>query len=395
MANGLLDDTSADRPWLWLVLVLAICAAPMLVGLDPRGVLEVQVVPVPGVMRAAAAGAVTLIAIYWAGCTLGGATLGLVGAMAAGTAWPFQELTRLGAGEIELLACVSLSVASALWAMAPFAAPPRAIRRVSGWGLTAVALAGATMIDAPVAWAVTLPPVLLMIAMVGSDWRGNAVSLLLAGAGAAALAMPWLVTQHAPAHGRVGLWGGEALSLPGWAWLIGPWTLWLIGGMLLPFIRGGEGLRRRVLLPWLWLAVVGGAMLLMGLARPRDIVLLLPPAALLAGWVWAHQQRLADRGEREALAIRLAVPHWASLMLVSVAAGPVLLGQVEMVERGWLERMVIAPPRPEVVIVASVALLAIAAGGAWAHARGRPRHAALATGAWAAVLLAMGRLLAP
>lgn len=415
MANGLFYETNREHPWLWLALGLLISMPPMLMALAGQGAVGegsdavaavvVDVLEQVGFDSAvcisltpAVAAAVILVATYWAGCTLGGVTMALVSTVAIGTMWCFQRQVQLASASVYAASAATLAIASAIWAMAPFMAPPGHLRRIGGWLIAALALGGAVAAQGLTALAITCAVLLLIILLVHSDRSVNLLSLLLVMAIAASLGLPWHLSTEAAdmAAGRLARWEADDLALAAHPMIIlvltVPWTPWLMAGLLMPLLPHEEpgGGRRWLLIPWVWfmlLLVVGWCF---SANQPLSALSLLPAAGLLVGLVWSQHQQFADRGERPAGAWRfLCILHWTFLIVASLAAGPILLCQEMMVDYGWFDRLPLGPIPPEVVIVGGVVLTGIAIVGAWQHHQWRPRRAAIITALWSSVLLTM------
>ena len=405
MANGILHDPSKEHPWLWLLAVLAVSIPPTLVGLALYGTAGDMPGGMAARIAAIVAGAVAVTAVYWAGWTLGGSTMAVLSALTVGTTWYFQLQVCLAAYDIHCLAWGMVAMASALWAIAPFASPPGTFRRVIGWGLAAVTLSVASLLCGPIALALALPALLVIVLLVGSDRQVNLWALLVMAMVSMALATTVMLLTRSPETGQsvvvsvltqtVLPTGEVAEGFGVWWWSVAlvaamfPWTLWLLGGLTLPFGNLDAGPRRWLLVPWMWFMLVLVTVCVAQAGQPRILLALLPPAGLLVGLMWSSHQWLAERGERASRAAVVCLPHWAALIAVSLVAGPLLLGQSLMVDYGWVQRMPIGPVVPSVAVVGGGLLTALALFGAWQHAQWYPRRAGLVTGVWSALLLAM------
>lgn len=325
-----------------------------------------------------AASMLALVATFWIGHTLGGPRLAATAALVMGTTIFFQKQARTASYDMHLVAWATLAIAAGLWATTH----DDTRRRALGWALGGIALAVAWLIKGPLAVLVTLLP--LSAAMVvlrrreGMRLFGLAAMLLLA----AALALPWFVYAYLHTPGAMDIWLGEYEAQrdsfqPPWYYLglfglVVPWTLWLLAGLTLPFLRARGELRQRILVPCLWFAALFALFSIPGAKQQRYILPILPAASLVVAWLWEYHQRLSDAGEADDGIDLLRIPQWVALVLASVAL-PVTL-------------IVGGQPVPAAAAIAvGVALLAITAIGARLHWQWRPAAAALAIGVWASL----------
>lgn len=341
-------------------------------------------------------GLVTVAATYWAGYTLGGLGLAIGSALILGTTLFLQRQARTASYDIHMVAWVAVSIAAGLWAMRPFATPPSARRRIIGWTISAVALAAAVMVKGPLAFVVTLVPLAIVVWLAGADTRLNAASLILMALAAVLLATPWHWYAWTRVPDAVRTWTVEYEAerdewKPPWYYLglLGlalPWTLWLVAGLLFPFLRTDGPPRRQMLTPWLWFVAIFVIFSIPGTKSQRYILPLLPALALVAAQLWEYHQRLADRGETDPGVNLLRIPHWAGVVLASLAIGPLLAGQEWLVDEGYLERAPLGLVDDRIAIAASLALVPIAVLGARWHFDWKPRRALIACAVWACVL---------
>lgn len=375
-------------------------------GADPDTVTADELI-LRGRVLAVVMGLVLVAATYWAGMSLGGWAVAILAALAVMSTWYFQRQARTASYDIHMAAWVSLAVASGLWAIRPFASPPASARRVVGWTLAGLAMAAAVFSKSPpLAGALVVAPLLLVILLAGSDRRVNLTGLVWAVLLAAVLVGPWFAyaRTHVPELGQVILTEARAERdefQPPWYYLgllalVAPWTLWLVAGLLFPFLRSsdrgveaGAPPRRQLLGPWLWFVLMFVGFSIPGAKQQRYILPILPAFGIMVAQLWDHHQRLAERGEVDPGVNLLRVPHWVALLVVSIAMGPLLLAQDAIVAAEWLsiDELPIGPIGPELAVPGSVVLVGLAVAGAWWHFTEpwKPMRAAVVTAAWGVV----------
>ncbi len=342
-------------------------------------------------------GLMVVVGVFWIGRVLWDRKLAVMAALAAGTCLFLTRQARIASYDIHMTGWATLAVASAIWAMRPFAARPSSAREVTGWCLAGVALAGAFLSKGPLACLVGAAPVLTAIVVVGVRWRRNVIGLMGMLFVAALLTGPWYLYLLDVVNNAGGKLFHEykaerrEFQMPwyylGLFGLILPWSIWLFAALIQPFVRAIGDERRRLLVAWAWFVMIFVVFSIPGAKQQRYILPIIPAAALLIGQLWRYHQALAERGEVDPGVNLLRVPHWVSLIGVSLAFWPFYTYQRTMLEAGWFERMPVGELPTSIAVPAAGVLIVLAALGAFWHFRWRPMRAMMVTSLWSAVLL--------
>jgi 4-amino-4-deoxy-L-arabinose transferase-like glycosyltransferase len=256
------------------------------------------------------------------------------------------------------------------------------------------------MTKGPLALVVTLLPLAGVMIVAGGRRRSQIIGLLGMVALAAVVAGPWYVyAADLELNKAVMVWKREwgakreefqtpvyYVALLG---LIAPWTIWLVAGLVQPFIRARQGARRQLLMAWLWFVTIFVFFSIPGAKQQRYILPIMPATALLVAQVWRFHQLRAEQGQVEQGIDLLRVPHWALLGVVSVGVGPVLLLQGSMVSWGWLTEQPAGPMGWPTVVAGSVVLMGLWWWGMRLHFRWQPLKAAVLTAVWSLVLMTL------
>lgn len=341
-------------------------------------------------------GLILIVSAFWAGGTLGDPKLAVMAGLVAGVNIFVQRQARTASYDIHMAAWASLSVASALWAMAPFRPRPALVREIAGWGIGGLALAAAWMSKGPLALVVVVLPLVALQAADRKRWKRNLVGFLALVALAAVLVWPWYHFALTEFERATKVWSREfgaqrpEFQVPwyylGLIALVAPWSIWLISGVLLPFLSPEKMRRRLLLLPWLWFMVIFVFFSIPGAKQQRYILPIMPAAAILIAQLWHYHQRLADKGEHDPGVNLLRVPHWAVICVGSVLVGPFVLLQGWMLAQGWVSREPVGPVPLWMLLTAWPVLLVLAGLGTWWHFKWKPARAFGATVAWMLVL---------
>jgi 4-amino-4-deoxy-L-arabinose transferase-like glycosyltransferase len=347
-----------------------------------------------------AMGLLTVAGVFWIGCVLRNHKLAVLSALTAGTCLFLLKQARIASYDMHMTGWATLAVASAIWAMRPFRPAPGMGRVIFGWCLAGVALAASYMSKGPLALLVGAAPVLCTIVVVKDRWRRHTLGLVGMLLVAALLTAPWYLYLISVVRNAEGALLHEyraermEFQLPfyylGLFGLITPWTVWLFGGLLQPFMRSSGEDRRQLLLPWAWFVLIFVAFSIPGAKQQRYILPIMPAAALLIGQLWCYHITLAKRGEVDPGVNLLRVPHWATLITVSVLAWPFFVTQEWMVGQGWYKTIPLGDVSMVLAASAGVVLTILALLGARWHFQWRPMRAALATALWSAVFMTLG-----
>ncbi|MCG8510745.1 MAG: hypothetical protein MI741_16100, partial [Rhodospirillales bacterium] len=188
--------------------------------------------------------------------------------------------------------------------------------------------------------------------------------------------------------------------------LVAPWPLWLIAGLIQPFMRAKGERRRQLLFAWIWFIVIFIFFSIPGTKQQRYILPIIPAAALLIGQVFSDHQRVGNAGGRDMDAKLLITLHWVGLILLSMLFAPVMIGQAAiagwiegasamLVHWGWLnaaldvEADFIGPIEPLVVFAGGIALIALSWFGAWSAYQWKAMRAGVVTSVWMIVFMSI------
>lgn len=344
-------------------------------------------------MVTVALAALTILATFWIGCVLRDRWLGLLAAAVLGSMFMFQLQARTASYDIHFVAWATLSIACATWAINPSGPAPGTRRMMIGWGLAGVLLAISTLCKGPLACAVTAVPVLVMTGLLRNRWKSVVQGLLLMAVITAVLVLPWYVYAQSHVPTATKTWSSEYLPTrseyqPPWYYLlllvlVLPWTLWLIGGLCQPFIRANGEARRQRLVAWGWLIAMLAMFSIPGAKQNRYILPLFPAAALVIAQLWRDHQAQADAGEVDRGVNVLRLPHWATIIVMSIAL-PVFIYMQPAMREPQFDHVSTLP-----LIVFGISLLGLGCFGWWQHRAWKPHAAALVTTGWMAVCMTL------
>lgn len=353
--------------------------------------------------------------VFWAGMSVGGVRVAFMAPLVTATTLLFTQHAQLATRDLHLATFLTLAVGGGLWAMRPLKQTSPTVRQLLGWLACGVALGAAVLTRGFVALPFAVIPLGVMVAIGPHRRFANALGVLFALILAVLLAVPWYayVIQEAPNLGLdrpletlfaeasliTAADSGRATALrPTWEpivlfLLVFPWTMWLIGALIQPWIRGRSERRQQLLLAWSWFIAAVGLLALGGVSAARHLLLALPAAGLLVGQLWAFHINLADGGRGDPGINILRVPHWLMLAVVSVGLTGYLFFQKGVA--GWVnarfEAVMLAPDAfpglpPWGIGLFGLTLVTLAGLGGVMHFRWRPRTAFALTLAWAVLL---------
>ncbi len=344
---------------------------------------------------------VALLSTYWAGMSVGDVRVARLATLALGTTVLFVEQSRTAGSQAQMLGWITLAVAAGLWAMRPLKEINWVGRRVFGWFISGLAMAGAALTQGPVpALLFVLPPLLMAIVLTPRRRIDNSLGLTFAVILGLIAASPWYLyvlgrlPQATPSL-LPQRWPLSDLLLVTWSHarallVLSPWTVWLIGGLCQPFIRADRQRRRQLLIAWFWCVLAFGLVSIPASHSIRALWPLLPAASLMVGQLWAYHAQLSTERQVDRGANWLLVPHWLAIGLTSILGPMFLVFQEPLVERGWLDHVMLPGFAGWEGLLVGVALFSIALLGTRWHFKWRPRAAAYATVAWMLVALAVG-----
>ena len=362
-------------------------------GLEPESATPEQLMQRARLVTAGL-GLVLVASIYWMGRTLGGARLGVLAALIAGTmTFFFQMQARMASYDMHMVAWAALASAGALHALQPFNERPSRGRAAVGWIVCGLGMGLSVLSKNPLGMVICG---LLIASVMATDFRHILGRLggLLAGLGITlAVVAPWYVYHLLrDAETVLAIWSneysGRDSSRHGPFFyvillrLALPWTLWVIAGLFQPFLRAHGLERRRRLIAWLWFCLILIVFSTHTGKATRYILPILPAMSLLAAQVFADHQALADKGAKDRGAALLYLPHWLAVIVVSAAFAPFLAAQRWLAAGGWLDGPGMAPIGPGTAALATAVLLGLAVTGFLRHRRNHPMRAGVLCACW-------------
>lgn len=304
-------------------------------------------------------GLVTVAAIFWIGLTIGSLRTATLAALVCAAHPLLLYHSRLAGPELPRIATMVLTVAAAVWAIAPLNMRGSLWRQGTGWLVCGLALGAAVLTGGLSHLPLIVVPLVLIFALYPHR-LSHLMGLVAAAIIAVLVTTPWALYVHEQEPTAWQRWLGELV--PGYfehpaqlgelAWqrlllLVAvtlPWTAWLVAGLLQPFSTSSAGARLRMLLGWMWFVPV--ALLLIGApGEPTvsELLMVVPAAALLVGQVIRQFSDLSDEGRHTRMWRLLRWPHAFVLMFASVALPAAGHFQAGMVRAGWLPGPVALP----------------------------------------------------
>lgn len=340
--------------------------------------------------------------VYGVGRQLGDRRTAVVAALAAGTMLFTQKQARYASYDIYMAAWLAVAMGAAPLRSLFHVCESRPMRPVLvRWMIAGAALGAAWMCKGPLALAVFAVAVLAVAGAAGGlrqrcPWKHAIAGLLLAAAVAAFVAAPWYAWAQAR-HDLAEAILREAAHVsqrysPPWFYLgllglVFPWTVWLVGGLFLPWMRLRGARRRQALAAWWWFVALFVLFTLPSARQQRYILPIVPAAAVLIAQLWRWHAELAQAGEDDPGGAALRWPHAVVLLGGALAFAPFVLGQDRLVAWGVFEHAEVGPLPHAAVAAATLGMLAAAALTAkWTLGRAkRPLAAAGVTAAWMVV----------
>jgi 4-amino-4-deoxy-L-arabinose transferase-like glycosyltransferase len=294
-------------------------------------------------LLAVAMGLIMLAAIFWMGMTLGDLRLAIIATLVAGSMFLFQRQARTSSYDIHFVAWATLSVAAALWAMNPRGGEVSRARLIVGWLIAGLAMAASTMSKNPLAVVIVALPVGGAVVLLPGRRKAAVLGLLAAVAITAVIVTPWYVyvaEKYSTAEEKLVREftqprGEDAQAFYYYVCILAllmPWTLWLISGLIHPFVKAARGRRRLLLVAWLWFVLILVLFSIPAAKQQRYILPIVPAAALLVARVWRDHDVMARRGERDHSAGGLIRAHWIMLLVASLLFGLFLTLQEPTIE---------------------------------------------------------------
>ncbi len=378
-----------------------------------------------------------LFATYWAGLSLGDRWLAVLATVMAGSTWFFVKMGQTAAYDIHLAAWGTLAIAAALSALriiepcaqvVEASAPRQTWRRAyvpgvastSGsraqedassvvkrgragvwlrWLLVVFAVVMAYMTKGPLALLIVAGPVLVMLAVWGDRCllvRGT-LGVLLASLASLMVFGAWFLYAQDQVPDLSGVlqkeYVAERATPSPWYYYIGllglllPWSPYLVGGLLHPWLNARGVDRRLRLLPWAWFVLILLAFSLAGAKQQRYILPIVPAASLMMAWVARDLAWRCAQGRPDAGAWLLQRPVWMGLIVASAGLPVLLCTQEWWVSQSWLPGLVTQPIGVAVAVAWGTAMMACAVCSALLFERKRGQWAVVVAGMWCGVFI--------
>lgn len=342
-----------------------------------------------------AMGLLLIAGVYAIGRGLGDRKTAAIAALVAGTMILTQKQARYASYDIYMAAWLAVAMGVAPLRNVLGGAAMQRGAAAARWLAAGAAVGAAWMCKGPLAVG------LFVLALLGVVLAGRSVAgvrrlgggLLLALPMACAVALPWYVWAELR-YDLLGAMFREAShvqerSSPPWFYagllgLVFPWTVWLIGGLFLPWLRLGGMRRRQALAGWFWFVLVLVAFSLASAKQQRYILPIVPAAAVLIAQLWRWHAELVRAGEDDPGGGALRWPHAVLLLGGALAFAPFVLLQEQLVSWGVFERREVGAMHPAGTVAASLGMLVCGGLTAWwmLGKRKKPIAAAAATAAW-------------
>ncbi|MEM7680888.1 MAG: hypothetical protein AAF288_02935 [Planctomycetota bacterium] len=333
-------------------------------------------------LLAAGLAGLMVAATFWAGVTLAGRSAGVAAAaVLCSMVFLFMKAGRTAAYDTHLAAWCTLAVAAGLWALRPTGPPTAPLRRLAGWSLGFVALTCALWTKGPVAL-VLVAPAWAAFALLAPGRRLLSLAAMLvatlgatfAFAGPYALMLEWaqpgslraMFAKEYTAERKQQDYQSPAYYLMLFGWVV-PWTAYLVGGLLLPWIRVAGRARAPVWIALVWLGLLAVLLSIPGAKQERYAIPMLPPAALAVAMVLVVHSRLRQAGRPDLGAGWLYLPTVIATLGVILLLAGLLTLQPVWVRWGWLDEPEIDPAASKWWAVGLIlpAGIALAAGWLW------------------------------
>lgn len=379
-------------------------------GLDPR-TASIETIMLRARLATAALAVVMILSTYWIGRTLGdrpgvdergiaepvpggdGHAWGLLAALICGTMMLTQQQARMASYDMHLAAWSALAVAAGVAAVGSQAS---ARRRLWLWIASGAATALAYMSKGPISLVVIAAGVVPAISLLRRE-RSAALGWWISIVVAITLVAPWYVYLYLQKptafHTLLDEYEGNLTSAqPAYYYFLKlpkvglPWTLWMLGGLILPWMASMRRFRSTRLVPWAWFIVLLAFFSAAKGKTTRYILPIAPSMALLAASLWVEHIRIGRERRRDPGVKWFTVPHWTGIMVVSATWGWFLLNQRWIIDRGWMTNPVVTPPSATAAALLTGGLLALAAIGVAMQVLRKPFSAALVTALWMGVV---------
>lgn len=356
-------------------------------------------------LASVAFGVLTVIAVYWAGQSIGGTTTAALAAVVCAANPVMLYHARLATAATQHAALVVTAIAAACWAIRPLRPAPSVERQFIGWVTCGLALGAAILTGGPWTALHVLVPLLLILTLCPGR-MGHLMGLLAATLIGALLVIPWALYADEHDAGAFQHWA-QRLRPTDWSDLgllarqtrercgmlvlaMLPWSLWLVAALVQPFSTSSVGSRLRQLIGLLWFLAAELAVVLdPAPVRMADQLVVLPAVAVLIGLLFDRYAELAAEGRYARLWRLLRWPQITAVVLASVGLPAMLAMQPALIERGWLNGMVAQQPKVYYAPGLAIVLLVVAVLALRWSVRHYPVRALACWGLWG-LLLATG-----
>lgn len=352
--------------------------------LDPRKA-DAQQLIARARMVTVALSMLLVFSVYWIGRSLQDATYGLVAAIVAGTTLLLFNQGRLATYDMQVTAWAALGSAAGLWAIRPFddqlVSRMRKFACVSCWIMGGIATGAAILTKAPLCAALAILPIAGTMAFDRARMISRCAGLLLMTAVAIAVSAWWFLLAD-KLHPKLAAVISYEMQLMTpeprpWTyyftqlwWLALPWTIWLVIGVIHPFMKSAAGVsphRAKRWTIWIWFIAMIVALSIPAQKERRYLAFALPAMSLLIAQVFRDQID-AKRSLMDDPKTRIVVDiHWGFMIAIGASVGSMALGHEIWVRKYWLRGPLVDPwPWPPALAI-SIALVGIAFWGWRSH----------------------------
>jgi len=302
----------------------------------------------------------TIVAVYWAGLSLGGQLTALFGALVCAATPVFVYQARLANPAMIHTGWAMLVAAMALWAIRPFKPSAPVWRQALGWGGCGLAMGATALTAGPVTLFMMALTVLIILVLCPhriSHLLGWVAAVLIC----VLMVLPWAaylqsqnpdlwqswLAQHLPYY----QWN-NLKTIPTAAWqrmvvlalILFPWVIWLVGAIVQLISSSSSGHRMRLLLAWVWLGSITTMLLISpNPATVENLLLVIPVAAIVVGQLFDLYVHRSSEGRHTHFWRLFCWPYLAVLAFASAAIGAWPQIQTKLMDHHWLDGQLVGP----------------------------------------------------
>ena len=318
---------------------------------------ETQALVLRGRLLAAMMALITVVAVFWAGYSIGGTKTAVFATLICIANPIFIYHARVASNAMLHSGWAMMSIAAALWAIRPLRPTPSVERQFIGW-VTCGLMFGLAMLTSGFITIGTVAAPILLILIMCPHRISHLLGLLAALLIALLMCLPWAIyaydndanvttiwfNQMIPAEPVTleAMWGQATARGIVLLIALAPWTLWLIGAIVQPFSTAqSSSTRMRLFIGLGWLAFVS----LLLLTAPRtgqlkDLLPALPVFAVAVGQLFSYYDNRAAEGRFIRFWRFLRWPQLAIVMFLSITVPICLYRQELLIEQGWIDQVI-------------------------------------------------------